>query len=106
MREEINSWSYPLNFIDFETSTVALPFTKGRKPYEQTAFQFSHHVVFEDGTVVHQIEYLNAEVGVFPNFQFVRALKAALETNSGSVFRYHNHENTVFNHIFDQLESS
>ncbi|OMP32267.1 DUF2779 domain-containing protein [Mangrovimonas sp. DI 80] len=106
LRKEMATWVYPLNFIDFETSMVALPFTKGRHPYEQTAFQFSHHLVYEDGRVEHKTEYLNAQVGVFPNFDFVRALKAALETNGGSIFRYHIHENTVLNQIYLQLEES
>ncbi|WP_239970540.1 DUF2779 domain-containing protein [Confluentibacter citreus] len=106
LRNEMKSWVYPLNFVDFETSMVALPFTSGRSPYEQTAFQFSHHIVYEDGRVEHSTEYLNAEVGVFPNFDFVRALKTALESNSGSIFRYHNHENTVLNQIYSQLDKS
>lgn len=106
LRQELNSWVYPLNFIDFETSMVALPFTEGRRPYEQTAFQFSHHIVHEDGAVEHYSEYLNAQVGFFPNFDFVRALKNALESNNGSIFRYHNHENTVLNQIHGQLQNS
>jgi hypothetical protein len=32
LKEEMDKWVFPLHFIDFETSTVALPFTKGRKP--------------------------------------------------------------------------
>ncbi|MBC8397640.1 MAG: DUF2779 domain-containing protein [Flavobacteriales bacterium] len=106
LSDELNSWVYPLNFIDFETSGMALPFTKGRKPYEQLAFQFSHHIVYEDGRVDHATEYLNAKVGEFPNFEFIRALKKALEINNGSIFRYHNHENTIVNAIYMQLLSS
>lgn len=44
-------WKFPLHCIDFETSAVAIPFASGRHPYEITAFQFSHHVVHEDGRV-------------------------------------------------------
>ncbi|QDO95303.1 DUF2779 domain-containing protein [Formosa sediminum] len=106
LKLEMSTWVYPLNFIDFETSMVALPFTAGRHPYEQTAFQFSHHIVYEDGRINHATEYLNATVGEFPNFKFVRALKQALEKNEGSIFRYHNHENTVLNQIHDQLADS
>lgn len=106
LRNEMNSWVYPLNFIDFETSAIALPFTKGRKPYEQLAFQYSHHIIYEDGRVEHATEYLNVQVGEFPNFDFIRALKASLELNNGSIFRYHNHENTIVNAIYTQLLSS
>jgi hypothetical protein len=103
LRDELNSWKFPLNFIDFETSAVAIPFTKGRKPYEQLAFQYSHHIVYEDGRIEHASEYLNTQIGVFPNFDFLRALKASLEVNSGSIFRYHAHENTIMNAIYKQL---
>jgi len=103
LRLEMSKWIYPLNFIDFETCAVAIPFTSGMRPYEQLAFQFSHHTVFEDGTVKHTSDYINLEIGVFPNFDFIRALKKSLEKNNGSIFRYHNHENTIVNVIYNQL---
>ncbi len=106
LRAAFDSWKWPLHFIDFETSAVAVPFTKGRHPYELVAFQFSHHVVREDGTVEHADEYLNTEPGVFPNFEFVRRLKASLDQDDGTIFRYAAHENTVLNHILEQLLDS
>ena len=45
LRKEMAKWKFPLHFIDFETSRSALPFYKGLRPYEQIAFQFSHHKV-------------------------------------------------------------
>ena len=75
-------------------------------PYEQLAFQFSHHIVYEDGKVEHYNEYLNTEIGAFPNFDFIRALKESLSVNDGSIFRYHNHENTIVNVIYNQLLNS
>jgi len=106
LRREMGTWKFPLNFIDFETSMSALPFNKGRHPYEQIAFQFSHHIVSENGTIKHASEYINFEAGKFPNFEFVRELKKALSRNDGSIFRYSNHENTVLNQIHDQLSES
>ncbi len=101
---EMAKWNYPLHFIDFETSAPVLPFQAGRKPYEGIAFQFSHHTVDEDGTVRHQGEYLNAEPGAFPNYDFVRALKSELENDIGTIFRYHSHENTYLNFVHNQLQ--
>lgn len=106
MRTEMNKWRYPLHFIDFETSMVAIPFSRGRKPYEGIAFQFSHHVVERDGKVKHAGEYLNVEPGVFPNFEFIRRLKAELEHDDGTVFRYADHENTFLVKIWNQLYES
>jgi hypothetical protein len=105
LKNEINSWVYPLHFIDFETAMVAIPFNKGRKTYEGIAFQFSHHIVYRDGTVEHAGQYLNTVPGVFPNYDFIRALKKQLSKDKGTIFRYSNHENTFLNIIYNQLQS-
>jgi len=106
IRREMNRWRYPLHMIDFETATVALPFFKGMRPYESLAFQFSHHVIEQDASVRHVGEYLLAEPGVYPNFEFVRALKAALSHDDGTIFRWSNHENAVLEHIAVQIRKS
>lgn len=106
LKQEMNQWMFPLHFIDFETSTVALPFTAGRKPYEQVAFQFSHHRYNEDGTIQHQSQYINNTAGEFPNFIFARALQAAIGNDDGTVFKFATHENTIINAIVTQLEES
>jgi len=49
LQQKMNTWIYPLHFIDFETTMVAIPFNKGRHPYEGIAFQYSHHIVHKDG---------------------------------------------------------
>lgn len=105
MRAEMTKWVFPLHFIDFETSMAALPFNKGRHPYEGIAFQFSHHIVHEDGRVEHKGQYLNTKRGVFPNYDFIRALKTELNQDKGTIFRYSNHENTYLNIIYRQLRS-
>ena len=106
LKQTMGKWKFPLHFIDFETSGVALPFTKGRRPYEQVAFQFSHHVLSEDGSVRHQTEYLSSQPGEFPNFEFARALKSALGGDSGTIFKFASHENTIVNAIIEQLLDS
>ena len=104
LKEKIDEWTYPLHFIDFETAQPVIPFTKGEKPYETIAFQYSHHMVYEDGTVEHKSQYLNTKIGVNPNIDFVRNLKQSLDQDEGTIFRYSHHENTVLNKIYDQLE--
>ena len=106
LKQEMNQWKFPLHFIDFETSTVALPFTAGRKPYEQVAFQFSHHKYNEDGTIEHQSQYINNTPGEFPNFIFARALQAAIGNDEGTIFKFATHENSIVNAIITQLEES
>ena len=106
LQDEMIKWKFPLHFIDFETSTVALPFTAGRKPYEQVAFQFSHHVYHEDGKIEHKTEFISNTPGEFPNFIFARALCNALKNDNGSIFRFAAHENTILNAIIEQLKQS
>jgi len=105
LKTEMDSWVFPLHFIDFETTAMAIPFNKDRHPYEGVAFQFSHHIVHKDGSVKHQGEYINTERGIFPNYEFVRQLKAQLDNDQGTIFKYSNHENTYLNIIYEQLQS-
>ncbi len=102
LQAEIAKLTFPLHFIDFETIQPAIPFHKGRCPYEGIAFQFSHHQMELDGTITHKGEYLNTET--FPNYEFVRQLKDQLTRDRGSIFCYSNHENTYLNYIYLQLE--
>lgn len=110
LREIMDTWVYPLHMIDFETSAVALPFYKGMRPYESVAFQFSHHIIrkTDDGeySIEHAGQFINVEKGHFPNFDFIRELKAQLEKDGGSIFRYAPHENTILNNIANQLAFS
>lgn len=106
LSHEMGSWKYPYHFIDFETCAPALPFTKGRRPYENVAFQFSHHILYENGKIEHAGQYINLTPGEFPNFEFVRNLKEQLQKDDGTIFRYSHHENTILNQIIIQLTES
>ncbi len=106
LRSEMQKWIFPLHFIDFETSAAALPFLAGDRPYQDVAFQFSHHIYHADGTIEHATEFMEATPGVNPNLAFVRALKKALEKDRGSVFRYSDHENKILVNMVPFLSSS
>lgn len=106
LRDVMNGWKFPLHFIDFETTAVAIPFNAGRRPYEQIAFQFSHHLVNTDGSIEHKGQWINLDRGAFPNFGFIRALKMELQNDDGTIFRYAQHENTILNVIYKQLKDS
>ncbi len=103
LRGRLAQLEYPLHLIDFETAAVALPFVAGRRPYEQNAFQFSHHVLHEDGRLVHAFDWLDDAVGAFPNYRFVRALQESLGVSGGTLVHYAAHENTVLNQVRRQL---
>ncbi|MFT5051930.1 MAG: hypothetical protein ACI8QZ_003360 [Chlamydiales bacterium] len=106
LARELESWTYPLHFIDFETASPAIPIHRNLHPYEPLAFQYSHHIVHEDGRVEHHGEYIDAGPGTFPNFDFVRALMAELEGDEGTIFRYAAHENVILGKIRQQLRNA
>ena len=102
LNDIIEGLEKPYHFIDFETSGVAIPFHKNRSPYEPVAFQYSYHL-FDDDKIEHKGEYINTNPE-FPNYSFIRSLKNEFSPNlKGTIFRYHNHENTILNKIYDQL---
>lgn len=94
---EMDTWTYPLHFIDFEAVLAAIPFHKGIFPYDYVPFQFSCHTMYEDGRVEHRADWIEETPGKLPSISFVRKLKECLEEGEGTVFRYHNFENTVLN---------
>lgn len=103
IKNAIQQWQFPLHFIDFETIKPAIPFYKGERPYHDIAFQFSHHIMYEDGKVKHAGQYINTQIGKNPNIDFIRKLKDELDKDEGTIFRYAAHENTYLNKIYQQL---
>lgn len=103
---EMDSWTYPLHFIDFEGIAPAIPFHKGCYPYKKIPFQFSMHNVYEDGRVEHAAEWVDKRKGEYPGFDFVRQLKKVLEKDEGSVFMYHHYEKTTLNDVKSRLFES
>ena len=104
--QAMRQWRYPLNLIDFETSRTALPFHKGERPFGLLAFQFSHHILQADGSLIHAGEFLCTEPGQHPNLGFLRALNASLSANDGTVLMWSPYENSVLNELRQQLLSA
>ena len=105
LKPRIDAWEFPLHFIDFETAAVAVPFHADMKPYQTIAFQFSCHHLFEDGTITHE-EFISTNLGEFPSYEFLKALRKAVGDSGGTILRYHAHENTVLRHIRKQIVSN
>lgn len=106
LMKEMKKWRPPYHMIDFETTAVPIPFYKGMHPYEQVAFQFSHHIIEEDGKIRHAGQFLNTQKLHFPNYEFVRELKRQLSSDEGTIFRYASHENSILRAIRKQLINS
>jgi len=101
-KEVMQSWKYPLHFIDFETSRMAIPYHKGMRPYEQIAFQWSCHTIKAPYADPIHSEWINIEER-FPSFEFAEKLKNQIGIN-GTVFMWSHHENTTLKDIFGQME--
>jgi len=56
----LENFTYPIYHLDFETYQQAIPQYKGIKPFEQIPFQYSLHIEYEDGTLIHK-EYLSED---------------------------------------------
>jgi hypothetical protein len=76
---------YPINFFDFETYQEAIPRFDGQRPYQQMPFQFSLHILREDGTLEHR-EFL-ADERSDPRCEVARRMLEAL-TPEGSIVAY------------------
>lgn len=61
----LQSLSYPLYFLDFETTQPVIPEYVGTKPYAQIPFQYSLHYIEHEGGEIKHKEFL-AESGTDP----------------------------------------
>jgi len=101
---DLSRLKYPLHFIDFETIRPAIPFHERSYPYQQVAFQFSHHVVGKNGTIRHEGQWISLQRGHSPNEEFLKNLQAQLSQDGGTVLHYAHHEQQVLGDMADQVE--
>jgi len=101
MASVLESVPFPLHFVDFETSRIAVPYHRGMKPYEQIAFQFSCHTLESaDGELKHR-EWINLK-DAYPNFGFARALREAIG-DDGTMLVWSDHEKSALQDIRLQI---
>ena len=111
-----------LVFVDAEACAVVddlashvapacVPYAAGRdihlaccQKIQKRARVWAFDLVLDDRRhVEHHSQSLLTDQGMFPNFEFLRALKKSLDGDRGTIFRWAAHENTILNHIKDQL---
>ena len=96
------NWTYPYYFLDFEAARSALPVRAGQRPNGINAFQYSLHLMHQDGRVEHKHQFIKLDQSGNPNAEFLRDLKQALGSN-GTVFRWHDYEKTVLKELRGEL---
>lgn len=104
IQKELNSFTYPLHFIDFETAMTAIPYRKNQSPYQAIFFQFSHHILEEDGSIRHAGQFIHLEPFKNPNVEATRELMRQLSQDNGTIFRWSMHENTVLKKVAREIE--
>lgn len=102
IKSSLESWQYPLHFIDFETYTGAIPYHHIMRPYEVIAFQWSCHTIHKPGEEPVHNEWINTEQS-FPNFRFAESLMNQIG-DKGTPLMWATHENTVLRAILGQME--
>jgi hypothetical protein len=61
IRAFIDSFEYPLYFLDYETMSSTIPYFDGMGPYKDYPFQYSLHIQDSPGSEVRHLEYLHSE---------------------------------------------
>lgn len=79
IKDFLDTLSYPIYHLDFETFQQAIPEWKGISPYQQIPFQYSLHIEYSDGTIEHK-EFLG-EDGVDPRYELAKRLVEDIPTN-------------------------
>jgi hypothetical protein len=100
LKAELNNMEYPIHFLDFETIGPAIPRYAGTRPYQTIPFQWSDHILYEDGKLDHR-EYLCKE-DKDPREEFTQTLIDALGTE-GSIVIYTSYETGVLNSIVEHF---
>jgi hypothetical protein len=92
---------YPLHFLDFEATRLAVPYHAGMHPYGLVAFQWSCHTVREQGAELEHHEWINID-DAYPNFTFASKLKEVI-TGEGTVFVWSSFERSVLKDIRERM---
>jgi hypothetical protein len=72
IKKFLETLTYPIYHLDFETFQQAVPQFIGLSPYQQIPFQYSLHIEHEDGTLEHK-EFLSTD-GIDPREQIAISL--------------------------------
>ncbi|MFH0809074.1 MAG: DUF2779 domain-containing protein [Pseudomonadota bacterium] len=100
LADALRDVGYPAHFLDFETVMMAVPRYAGTRPYQTLPFQWSDHVLLDDGTLEHR-EYLCTE-DKDPRKEFTRTLLDALG-EQGTILIYTSYEKRIIRELAEQF---
>lgn len=82
LKEFLNSFSYPIYFLDYETYPLSIPIYDNYKPYQQMVFQYSLHIVDNNSNITHK-EFLETKA-TDPAVNLLKKLKEDIK-DTGSI---------------------
>lgn len=91
IKEKLNSLVFPLQFFDFEGYSSAIPLFDGFGAYEQVPFQYSLHVLYEDGGIEHK-EFLVTEPSSDLTLPLVERMKTDIDPKGTVISWYSTYE--------------
>lgn len=97
IRAFLDTLTYPIYHLDFETFQMAVPEYEGTSPYQQIPFQYSLHIEYEDGTLDHK-EFL-AKEGQDPRRELAERLIEDIPMDACPVAYNMSFERTVILHL-------
>lgn len=102
IKEFVDSLTYPLYHLDFETFQQAVPQWKGVNPFMQIPFQYSLHVEEKNGDLKHY-EFL-AEDGKDPRYELAKRLVNDIPANVTVLAYSMGFEKGVIRKLAEQFE--
>lgn len=82
--ERMDSWAYPLHFLDYETFAYAIPQFEGIRPFQQMCFQYSLHTIDSPGGELQHKHFLSHGDDDPPR-ALAESLKEAMSGGIGTV---------------------
>ena len=82
IKELLNTFTYPLYFLDFESYQAVIPTIDGTKPYQQICFQYSLHYILEENGELYHKEFLNDDYDGNPMYHLCKQLCEDIPMNS------------------------
>lgn len=101
--DTISDITYPLFFVDFETSQMAIPYHANMRPYEKVLFQWSCHMIEKPGAEPKHFEWINTEEK-YPNIEFGKSLMNLIKYN-GTILTWSSYENTQLKSLAEVILS-
>jgi hypothetical protein len=86
VKDFLDEWKYPLYFLDFETIFPGVPIYDMSRPYQQVPFQYSLHILHENGKLEH-LEHIADTDGSDPRQEIMERLIDELG-KEGSIVAY------------------